>query len=70
MALYRALPDSSRQPRTIFKSRSISVVSDAIHEVTLQGDILEAFDQPLKASGSPSYLQVSPEDPNTRELFG
>lgn len=51
MALYWALPDSSRQPRTIFKSRSTSVVSDAVHEVTLQGDILVAFDQPLKASG-------------------
>lgn len=70
MALYWALPDSSRQPRTIFKSRSTSVVSDAVHEVTLQGDILVAFDQPLKASGWPSYLQVSPEDLNTRELFG
>lgn len=47
-------------------SRSLSVASDAAHEVTLWGDILVAFDQTLKASGSPSYLQNSPQDPNTR----
>ena len=51
-------------------SRSVSAVSDAVQEITLQGDILVAFDQTLKASGSPSSLQVSPQHPNTREHFG
>lgn len=48
----------------------VSVVSDATCEVPLHRDILVAFDQTRKASGSPPYSQEGPQDPNSREHFG